>query len=308
MVPIVMENSISYINPNRVYTYNIDVFSDPSSRLIGNVVNTNAFDIAVNLYGMSLGMDLKKSNEEIISDYLTYIDDFKERTKHLGAYQSKVIKSNGRINKLELHTEFGSKSMPMDTDDMTDETYNIDIDDSDNLIDDNTDEIDIVVPEVYEDINIIVDDENKSCTRERVKKTKIDPEALEKAIKLYRRGNHTVGKIEKLTGISRSSLYREIRKRENIEDTENNSGKPRLIVDVNNQAVLATISVLEDTPAGKIKLPRKISDMGDDEKVVFITYDFLYGAEQTAILYNCSYQTILKKKNQICDQYDIIYK
>ena len=307
MVPIVMDNSISYINPNRVYTYNIDVFSDPSSRLIGNIVNMTAFDVAVNLYGMLLGMNLKKSNDEIVSEYLTYVEEFKERTKHLAPYQPKTTQSNG-IDKLSLHTSFDIK--------YSDDTSSDAIDLSDNEIDAMFDEIDDMIDEEClspdtNDIQPMSSTESQQISQTSKKsRRRYTAEELDNAINLYRKGKYTYKEIEKKTGVPYASIYREIKKRKNLDETPDNVNmvkKMSLVVDVNNQAVLSAISAIENSPSGVIKLPKSVDKMTDDEKIVFIAYDFLYGAEMASLAYNSTYRTVLKRKSQICEKYDIEY-
>jgi DNA invertase Pin-like site-specific DNA recombinase len=49
---------------------------------------------------------------------------------------------------------------------------------------------------------------------------KTDPKKIEKALKLYDGGNHTVSEITELTGVTKPTLYRALRERERMKAAE----------------------------------------------------------------------------------------
>lgn len=237
MVPIVMKDSIGYIDPHQPYTYKIDEFYESGTRFVGSIVNTKALDIAVNLYGLHLGMALNKSEDEIISDYLNYVEEFKERTKHLKPYKHKVLEENN-LGNLELQVSFNTDNKISDI--CWPENFDEDIDGILDMLSDNDDD------ESY---------------------------------------------------ISDS-----------IDMSVNDNGKPMIEIDTNSQAILSTISTLEDTPAGIVKLPRHITDMTEDEIIILMASIKINGIGTTSLIYNCSDTTISNKKKQISEKYNVIYK
>ena len=107
MVPIVMKDSIGYIDPHQPYTYKIDEFYESGTRFVGSIINTKALDIAVSIYGLHLGISMCKTEDEIIADYLDYVKEFKERSKHLKPYKHKVLADN-HLGDLELKISYMS--------------------------------------------------------------------------------------------------------------------------------------------------------------------------------------------------------
>ena len=300
MVPIIMDNAIGYINPNRIYTYYIDAFKHSSSRLKANIVNTTAFNIALDLYGMQLGMNLNKSNEEIISNYIEYVNEFKERAKHIQAYKPKTITA-GPINKLELHTSYELNPADIDTNDT--EIKMPDNDDNDSMSSVTAEYTESADTKVMHFGTTVQTPETTKVSRKR-----LSPEALEEAVRLYQKGTYSLEIITRLTGVSRSSLYNEVKRRGETPSRRNKNKKHIITVDVNNEKIKKMISDIENAPSGSVRLPRSIDKMTDEEKTMFMTFDFLYGTEMVSLAYNCNYKTALNRKTQISEKYDVIYK
>ena len=296
MVPIIMDNTISYINPNRVFAYNINDFYQPWARLKGTVANTRPFDIALNLYGMSLGMNLAKSDDEIITEYIEYINEFSERSKNVSAYQPKTIAVN-KINKLELHVSFNN------TNNINPNIISIG---SSDISDEQT--LDEPIPEYQSSINTSSSGDDNP--KKHARKPKISQERLDKAISLYDSGKLTIDQIADTVGISKSSLYNEITRRNKSGEAhtkKNKNKRPVIIIDVNDETILNALRKME-TGSATFKLPRTIKNMTDLDKAIFLAADFLYGPSYTSTVYGSSYQTVLKRKDQILEVCDVEYK
>lgn len=122
MIPIVMGGSLAYINPHQPFVYSVDEFYETGTRFIGSVVNTEVLDLACNLYGLYLGMNLVKSKEEIETDYINYVSKFNARAKDVKQYKHRVLDDNKQ--QLEFKYSFVVKNTPVDddTDDENNET------------------------------------------------------------------------------------------------------------------------------------------------------------------------------------------
>ena len=131
MIPIIIKGSIGYIDPHQPYYYKVTEFFERGTRYVGTIVNQAVLDLVTNFYGLYLGMNLVKSEDEIINDYLEYTKDFTERSKDLQIYKPKCIKEN-KSDGLELTISFTKKytADPKEDDDETllDNVDNVDTD------------------------------------------------------------------------------------------------------------------------------------------------------------------------------------
>lgn len=112
MVPFIYNDNIAYINPlavcqyprNKIRYYNFRAF----------ISNPEVMEIVSNLLGMSLGMSLSKSKDEILLQYSQYIDQFEKKSRNFCHYQSKdpsTIKFTSDIisdDNETIEIEFGS--------------------------------------------------------------------------------------------------------------------------------------------------------------------------------------------------------
>ena len=229
LIPIVMKNSIGYIDPHQPYTYKIDEFYSDDTRFVGSIVNSRALDIATNMYGLYLGMNLNKTRDEIIEEYMSYVTEFKERTKDndIKPYKHKVLQEFS-LDDIELKISFST-----DSSDISEDICNS------SACDDNENSIDHIDDDVYD--NII----NK---------------------------------------------------------------KPVMEIDLKSQAILSALSMLENMPSDKVKLPANASKISYDEKRIFLACDKINGNRLTALIYNCSHGTVSNRKHQILEEYEVIYK
>lgn len=107
MIPIIMKDAIGYIDPHQPYVYKISEFFELGTRYVGTIVNTKVIDLAVNFYGLYLGMNLSKTEDEIIQEYLDYVNEFRERSKNYKPYKHKFLEEND-MSDLELQISFKS--------------------------------------------------------------------------------------------------------------------------------------------------------------------------------------------------------
>lgn len=226
MIPIIMKGTIGYIDPHQPYYYRVTDFFEKGTRYAGTLVNQKIFDLITDMYGLYLGMNLSRSEEDIIADYNAYVEDFKERSKSLKPYKHKILKDNNLDKELHISFKINNDEEPEDDDDIIDDQE---------LIDESTSEI----------------NENDHETH--------------------------------------------------IEQNE------AIIIEKDNCTVMSMIGILECKPVNSVKLPRHVLDMTIDEITVFLTYLKLNGAEETALLYNCSTHTIQRKSKILHDHYNIIY-
>ena len=156
MIPFAMRgkfyknSTIGYIDPHQPFTYRVDDFTDPRSRYIATIVNENVINLACDMYGMHLGMNLVRSNDEIIQAYKDYVDDFNNRSAHLVQYRHKVMPDNG-LTDHTLHISFNDDQIVDD-----DIDYMIDDFNDDDACVEATDERDMCSEEVTNN-TIVVD-------------------------------------------------------------------------------------------------------------------------------------------------------
>lgn len=260
MIPVVVRGTIGYIDPHQPYVYKDDEFFEPTTRFQGTIANQTVMDLICNFYGLYLGMDLKKSEGEIIEDYLTYIREFKERAKNLKPYKHKILEES-KLSNIEFKTSYDPDFCMVDPEPELPENFD-------------------------EDIEGICDMLNKEQAE---KNAEFD------------------------LGYDEDDGYEFINDEDNASDDGNISGtcepeKPMLEIFVDSQAILGTLSVLENKPVGEVTLPRKISDMTEDDIKVFMACHKINGTEMTALIYNSTNNIVLYKKKGILEKYDVIYK
>ena len=81
MVPIILDNGITYIDPHQFYEFNYDSIKSwgQEVKYIGDITNLRAYNIARDFKANWDGMDAKRSEEEVYEDYYDYCDDFFKR-------------------------------------------------------------------------------------------------------------------------------------------------------------------------------------------------------------------------------------
>ena len=293
MIPIIMKGTIGYIDPHHPYTYKIaDFFNSERSSYIGTITNPDVLDLLGNMYGMHLGLNLTKSNDEIINDYMKYVNEFNSRAVGVSRYTRKVVDKYPSNDQLDLQISFthkyteDNKSYSNDSsDEMMDlnEVIDDDFDDESISTSDNSDNEFIDTDLNIEEISTV----NVPVKKKNLKSNQVK---INKAIRLYNNSDYSVATISKMTGISANTIYNAIRKNKNITlRTEKNT----INIDSTNQSLLSVIEMMESSPVDTIKfLDNKVSKMSEDEISILFLYVHLNSVEEAALLYNCSVSTI----------------
>ena len=107
MIPIIIKGCIGYIDPYNPDTHNIREFMERKSNYVGSIVNPVVLDLVGDIYGMTLGLNLSKTYDEIIDSYMKYIEDFKVRSANICRYKSKKLPDRSMYtDELELNVSF----------------------------------------------------------------------------------------------------------------------------------------------------------------------------------------------------------
>lgn len=326
MIPIIMKGTIGYINPHHPYTYNVsDFFDHERSSYIGNITNETVLELIGNMYGMHLGLNLMKSNDEIVNDYLNYVEEFNARSEGIARYERKVLPKDTSLEKLDLHVSFAS--MPVrESDAMIASDCDNEYDDDNTVIEENeenTDDESIIVPEIADDKpkeevkveetvvkeNNVIEPENVEISTTNSTKPSVTRKTrkahsnatIAKAVRMYNDNKYTVDEILAKTGIAYGTLY------DAVKNTDSTPRSKKIILDVrsNCQALLSTIAAMETSPVGTIKFKSKVNDMTADEISILFLYVYLNSKEDAALLYNCTTQTINYRMNKIREKYDV---
>ena len=97
MIPIIVDNAITYIDPHNIYTFKFDSLKRGYDvRYIGDIVNSKAFNLALDFQGLFLGMNITKTEEEIYTEYFQYVDDFFERNQKFKPMKHRTDKDEER--------------------------------------------------------------------------------------------------------------------------------------------------------------------------------------------------------------------
>ena len=294
MIPIIVKDSITYINPYKPHMHHISEFNVKS--YIGTIVNPVVLDLLGDMYGMSLGLNLYRTEKEIIDAYINYVDEFNIRAKKYMRYNSKLTPISNSMYKNELELKISFSNIYMD-DDISD-----DINTFDNVFDEDT-----AIEEAYtfsEPITESIIEEPYVVPEEPVEEPYVvleepveEPYAvLEVPIEENPVSIESKPKKTRNTGES---------KKKNVK-TAYVATKQYLKIDMNDHALLDSISIMESEPAGKVTLSI-FNRMNDFDVAIFMLYVKLHGSKQTSLLYNCSEQTITYRRRQVEKFYNIEY-
>lgn len=304
MIPIMIENSITYINPYQTYTFKVTAFQDSNnSAYIGTCTNQTVLDLLGNMHGMWLGLNLSKSNAEIIDDYLKYVDEFESRNKHVSRYVHKKLPTSEESKNIQLTISFDIFKNQMNEVKIPNDILvdSIESEAKDEPTKEN--EItDTVTDKVEEQKTVTV--ETHKAPKTSKSKDKIDEHEarIQKALKLYRGGEYTLKQIHEKTGVSSTTIYNRLDK----SFREKSKNRKEIVIDKNDLTVLSEIARMESLPAGEVKFDKPCSKMSELEIKVLFLYSHLHGDGMTGMLYNCSASNIEYRKTKISTKYNVI--
>lgn len=205
MVPLLNNrNQIVYVDPFTVYHVPADRITTASFK--GTIGNMRLMNLISDLYGLTLGMNLVRSTDEILDDYTNYIDEFRERSK--GFSEVDHFKDMSKIPFMTniLTGHYGEDIFIKFGEDNEDHDETTDIITDDHHINSTSSEPEVVV------------DPHELCTCESVnKKTRkprvyITDDDWSTAMKMFGRYEVTRGEVCEMLDISMTSFCRRHKK------------------------------------------------------------------------------------------------